>query len=138
MRWWRIARVRRSSEWGSGSAASSRSRASKSCATIVDGPAGRREQHCEHASLDVVEGVAGLANEGVLVAGHAREHAELEQQPHDCDEVAALLASAQLERDARGARRSSPAATITPSARRPSVICASARSSTDSARQRST
>jgi hypothetical protein len=56
-----------------------------------------------------------LAHERILVAGHAREHAEVEQQPHDGDEVAALLAVAERE-------RSSAAASITPSASRPSVI----------------
>ena len=66
------------------------------------GAAGRAYQHRQHVPFDVVEDVAGLAYEHILVARHAREHAELQQHAHDRDEIAALLAPAQLERDARG------------------------------------
>ncbi len=59
--------------------------------------AGRGNEHCHYVPLDVVEDVAGLANERIFVARHAREHTELEQQAHDCDDIAALLAPAQLE-----------------------------------------
>ena len=61
----------------------------------------RADQDGEHSSFDVVKDVAGIADEGVLIAGHACERTELEQQAHDRHEVGALLASAQLEDDAR-------------------------------------
>ena len=62
----------------------------------------RADQHRQHAPLDVIEDVAGLAHECVLVAGHTRQHTEIEQESHDRNEVAALLAPAELEGDARG------------------------------------
>ena len=65
------------------------------------GPAWRGEHHREHPSLYVVERVAGVAHERLLLAGHAGEHSELEQQPHDRHEVRALLASFEAERNAR-------------------------------------
>ena len=66
------------------------------------GAAGRADQDRQHASLDVVEHISGLTDKGVLVAGHARQRPELEQDAHDGHEVAALLAAAQLEANARG------------------------------------
>ena len=44
------------------------------------GAAGRADQHRQHVPFDVVEDVAGLANERILVARHARERTELEQE----------------------------------------------------------
>ena len=61
----------------------------------------RREHHREHAPLHVVQRIAGVAHERLLVAGDAGEHAELEQQPHDRHEVRALLAPAEPENDTR-------------------------------------
>ena len=66
------------------------------------GAARRADQDRQHAPLDVVEHVAGLADERVLVACHARQRTELEQDAHDGHEVAALLAAAQFEADAGG------------------------------------
>lgn len=74
---------------------------------LLDGRRGthRPEHPGEDRSVDLIEHVPALCDEGVLVAFDAAQDAMSEQPPNHRDEVAALLAPADLERDSRRRER---------------------------------